>query len=65
MMKHSLIISLNNHEIKKDMMLNINYTLDDTISTSLYFISFNFIQVHCYYHVQLNVQVYEISFQIC
>jgi len=65
MMKHSLIVSLSNHEIKRDMMSNINHALDDMISTSLHFISFNFIQVRCHHHVQLNVQVYEVSFQIC
>ncbi len=43
MMKHSLIVLLSNYKIKRDMMLNINYALDDMISTSLHFISFNFI----------------------
>jgi len=65
MMKHSLIISLNNHEIKKDMMSNTNHALNDTISTLLHFISFNFIQVCYHHHVQLNIQVYKVSFQIC
>ncbi len=65
MIKHSLIVLLNNHETKRNMMLNINHALDDTISTSLHFISFNFIQVHYHHHVQLNVQVYEVLFQIC
>ncbi len=37
MMKHSLIVSLSNHETKRDMMLNINHALDDMISTSLHF----------------------------
>jgi len=64
MMKHSLIVSLSNHETKRDMMSNTNHALDDTISTSLHFISFDFIQVRCRHHVQLNVQVYEVSFQI-
>ncbi len=64
MMKHSLIVSLSNHKTKRDMMLNINHALNDMISTSLHFISFDFIQVRCRHHVQLNVQVYEVSFQI-
>ncbi len=64
MMKHSLTVSLSNHETKRDMMLNTNHALDDTISTSLHSILFDFIQVRCHHHVQLNVQVYEVSFQI-
>jgi len=64
MMKHLLIVLLSSHETKRDMMLNINHALDDMISTLLHFISFNFIQMHCYHHVQLNIQVYEVSFQI-
>jgi len=51
MMKHSLIVLLSNHKTKRDMMLNINHALDDMISTSLHFISFNFIQVRCCHHV--------------
>jgi len=65
MMKHSLIVSLSNHEIKRNMMSNTNHALDDMISTSLHFISFDFIQVRCRCHVQLNIHVYEVSFQIC
>jgi len=49
--------------IERDMIHDIIDALNDTISTSLHFISFNFIQVHCHHNVQLNVQVFEISLQ--
>jgi len=62
MMKHSLIVLLNNYETKRNMMLNTNHAFNDMISMLLHFISFNFIQVHCHHHIQLNIQVYEVSF---
>ncbi len=63
---HFLVaVSLSNHAIERDMIHDIIDALDDMISTSLHSISFDFIQVHCHHHVQLNVQVYEVSFQIC
>ncbi len=53
---HFLVaVSLNNHAIKRDMIHDIIDVLNDTISMLLHFISFNFIQVHCCHHVQLNV----------
>ncbi len=47
------------------MIHDIIDALDDTISTSLHSISFDFIQVRCRRHVQLNVQVFEVSLQEC
>lgn len=53
---HFLVaILLSNHAIERNMIYDIIDVLNDTISTSLHFILFNFIQVHCRYHVQLNV----------
>jgi len=61
---HFLVtVSLSNHAIKRDMIHDIIDALDDMISTSLHYISFNFIQVHCHHHVQSNVQVFEVSLQ--
>jgi len=63
---HFLVaVLLNNHAIEKNMIHDIIDALDDTISTSLHFISFNFIQVHCCHHIQLNVQVFKVSLQKC
>ncbi len=59
---HFLVaVSLSNHAIERDMIHDIIDALDDTISTSLHSISFDFIQVRCRHHVQSNVQVFEVS----
>ncbi len=51
---HFLVaVSLSNHAIERDMIHDIINALDDTISTSLHFISFDFIQV-CYLFLMSN-----------
>ncbi len=62
---HFLVaVLLSNHVIERNMIHDIINVLNDMISTLLHFISFNFIQVCYHHHVQLNIQVYEVSFQI-
>jgi len=62
---HFLVtVLLSNHTIERDMIHDIIDALNDMISTSLHSISFNFIQVCYRCHVQLNVQVFEVSLQV-
>ncbi len=63
---HFLVtVLLNNHTIERNMIHDIINALNDIISILLHFISFNFIQVHYYHYIQLNVQVFEVSLQEC
>ncbi len=62
---HFLVaVPLSNHGIERDMIYDIIDALDDTISTPLHSIPSDFIQVRCRRHVQSNVQVFEVPFQV-